>query len=53
MAIETPKFRIEPDPQRPGCWQFVDLRRGQIVPGFKTAKAARRAYDREAKETSS
>lgn len=47
MAIEPMKFRIVPDPHAPGQWAFHDMERGQLVGGFITPKAARRAYDRE------
>lgn len=51
MAIEPTKFRIIPDPQTKGKWAFVDLERGQQVGGFSSAKTARRAYDRERRQT--
>lgn len=50
MAIEPTIFRIIPDPQTSGKWAFVDNVRGQQVGGFPTAKAARKAYNRERKE---
>ena len=50
MSMMPTRFRIEPDPQTPGRWRFIDLEIGQAVGGFRDAKAARRAYEREKKE---
>lgn len=48
MAINWMDFRIVPDPQIPGKWAFETA--GERVGGFATAKAARRAYEREKRQ---
>lgn len=51
MSMAPVLFQIEPDLALPGRWQFVDHERGKTVGGFKTAKDARRAYEREKRRT--
>lgn len=52
MSIEVAQFRIISDPQDSRKWAYETLlhdRSGKIVGGFRTAKDARRAFERTRK----
>ena len=56
MSIEAAQFRIIPDPQDRSKWAYENLlhdRLDKIVGGFRTAKDARRAFERTRKSKQS
>lgn len=49
MSVETSQFRIIADPKNPKLWAYEPLAHHAhlpIVGGFRTAKEARKAFER-------